>query len=598
MKEAAIQILIYNPRFELPKAQRGVVINPRLKHRFKKFVPVGIYLESGKLKYYFFEDCDRDRGPEIYSCLSELEKDLPSELRDLFESNPKLFIMGHGNGGVYGLGNSHDISEHIYDDKFNTLITEFKEMLPKGDSQVFITLEGCNTDSLLDAKANQQVKTFLERVSLNHSDITFSGTGPWDELDGETGFRSLSPNVPATSIAGNVWKAGNSVIFFHDDIQIRVRKSLFASTPTAKATKINTIEYAKSFLGENDDALVKEIALRRDILTIEDLKKVTEFPASPHKEITNYHEREKQILSEEQARYISKVTAILDKLEEVSDRDILIILLGLKSPNVFDGNEHILESILQNEILLKMAMVSCGKVLIGGPTNDELIDKLVQRGVDVNSVDKDGKTALHYAVESFYNFRKEPLALIMKLLDRDADVEKQDIQGRSPIDLAKQHANDNRVTGIKQVIAYLQKDSALKTQADIKKAVMTIFQMSQHKVDELRALPMSMHEYSSCEQGTLYVPDHVGKRLFDVLSHANVKLELLNAFNEQLNNISVQLRNGDNTGTVFDSNLDLVPKKFSDLSCLEPVMKKCVEIKQQLLSQASKDEEQGNTPQF
>ena len=70
-------------------------------------------------------------------------------------------------------------------------------------------------------------------------------------------------------MAGNVWKAGNSVIFFHNDTQIAVRKSLFATTKTAKALKINTIEYAKAVLGDSANAeLVNKIALDRDVLTI------------------------------------------------------------------------------------------------------------------------------------------------------------------------------------------------------------------------------------------------------------------------------------------------------------------------------------------
>jgi len=212
MKDAAIQILIYDPTNSAPVAQRGVVVNPRLKKRFKQFVPIGIYTDGEDLKYYYFDQCDN--SPKIYSSLNELKEDLPKELEGLFENKPKLYVIGHGNGGYYGLGNCHGESEQLYDEKFDELLGGFKKALPKEHGEIFVTLEGCNTDSQLDATANQQEKTFLERVSNNHRDITFGGTGPWNAKDPQTGFRSLAPEAPITSMAGNVWKAGNSVIFF------------------------------------------------------------------------------------------------------------------------------------------------------------------------------------------------------------------------------------------------------------------------------------------------------------------------------------------------------------------------------------------------
>ncbi|ASQ47002.1 hypothetical protein [Legionella clemsonensis] len=134
--------------------------------------------------------------------------------------------MGHGNGGYYGLGNCHGPSEHLYDNNFDKLLSDFKQALPKNHGEGFVTLEGCNTDSQLDAAANQQEKTFLERVSVKHPEITFGGTGPWDARDAQTGSRSLAPESPITSMTGNIWKAGNSVIFYHGQYQVAVRKSL------------------------------------------------------------------------------------------------------------------------------------------------------------------------------------------------------------------------------------------------------------------------------------------------------------------------------------------------------------------------------------
>ncbi|MGX8727927.1 ankyrin repeat domain-containing protein, partial [Legionella pneumophila] len=67
--------------------------------------------------------------------------------------------------------------------------------------------------------------------------------------------------------------------------------------------------------------------------------------------------------------YLTRVRDILgraDPIEQLTDRDVLELLLGLKEPFVFKGHEDLLESILANKALLNLAMVSCGKVLIGG----------------------------------------------------------------------------------------------------------------------------------------------------------------------------------------------------------------------------------------
>ena len=53
MRDAAIEFLVYNPTLgePVPETQKGVVVNPRLKERFKQFVPIGVYLEGADLKY-------------------------------------------------------------------------------------------------------------------------------------------------------------------------------------------------------------------------------------------------------------------------------------------------------------------------------------------------------------------------------------------------------------------------------------------------------------------------------------------------------------------------------------------------------------------
>ncbi len=475
MKDAAIEILIYkpNPDKPVPEEQRGVAVNPRLKQRFKQFVPIGVYLEgydlallstlpdknkakaengiiylsengqyvvrdskgvlqegtlntididlsqlqmnlensdlksailkvtsnaghthSEALKYYFFDECDN--APKIYSSLDELKRALPV-LDNIFEKTPKLFIMGHGNGGYYGLGNCHGSSEHLYDGNFDKLLSDFNEALPTHHGEVSVTLEGCNTDSQFQAAANKQEKTFLERVSVNHPRITFGGTGPWGAQDVQTGFRSLAPEAPITSMAGNIWKAGNSVIFHHGEQQVAVRKSLFASTKTAKELKVNTIKYARAMLGKDgSDELIAKIALNRDILKIQDLKDVFLELKLEGANVSEFVEREVQILGQEQENYLTRVRDILkraDPIEQLTDRDGLVLLLGLKEPSVFNGHEDLQKSILTNQGLLKLAMVSCGKVLVGGPSNDSVIDLLIKHGADINSADKKGMTA-------------------------------------------------------------------------------------------------------------------------------------------------------------------------------------------------------------
>ncbi|MGQ3887496.1 ankyrin repeat domain-containing protein [Legionella sp. CNM-1927-20] len=597
MKDAAIQILIYrpDPDHPVPEAQRGVVVNPHLKQRFAQFVPIGVFLEGSDLRYYFFDQCDK--SPKIYSSLDELKTDLPkgSDNTTIFEKNPQLFIMGHGNGGYYGLGNRHGPSEHLYDDHFDKLLSSFKQTLPKHRGEVFVTLEGCNTDSQLDAAANQQEKTFLERVSVKHPEITFGGTGPWNSQDAQTGFRSLTPEAPITSMAGNVWKAGNSIIFYHGPYQVAVRKSLFASTKTAKELKVNTIEYARAMLGKDHEELIAKIALNRDILKIQDLKKMDSFPKLQLQEVnaSKFFEQERQILGQEQEHYLTRVRDILkraDSIEQLNNRDILELLLGLKEPLVFKDHEGLLESILAKKDLLRLAMVSCGKVLIGGPSNDSVIDLLLKHGADINSVDKKGMTALHYAVQNFYNYREEPLNLIKKLLKHGASLEAQDNKGQTPIETAQEHSKDGRVTASDKLLASLKPGNLPLTPLKLKQSVRQLFQMSQHKADELLSLPIAKREYSKCSEGTLYIPEDVVEKLHGVLQSAKGNNELLLAFESELNTVTSALERGLGTGEMIDGNEDeFIPKRFDDAKLkLATVTDALIEMKQ---AATSKDAE-------
>ncbi|HAT8187068.1 TPA: ankyrin repeat domain-containing protein [Legionella pneumophila] len=571
MKDAAIEILIYkpDPDHPLPENQRGVVVNPHLKQRFKQFVPIGVYLEGSNLKYYFFDQCDK--SPKIYSSLDELKRDLPEELDNIFEKNPKLFIMGHAGGGEYGMGNCHGPSEQLYDNHFDNLLHGFKRALPAHHGEVFVTLEGCNTDNQLNAAANSQKKTFLERVSVKHPEITFGGTGPWNAQDVQTGFRSLSPASPITSMAGNIWKAGNSVIFHHGEYQVAVRKSLFASTQTAKELKVNTIEYARAILGKDGaDELIAKIALNRDILNIQDLKKIEGFPELRFEgeDVAKFVEQENQILGKEQENYLTRVRDILgraDPIEQLTDRDVLELLLGLKEPSVFKGHEDLLESILANKALLNLAMVSCGKVLIGGPSNDSVIALLLKHGADINSSDKKGMTALHYAVQNFYNYRKEPLHLIKKLLECGASLEVRNEKGQTPIETAQEHSKDGRVTASDKLLASLKSSNSLPTPLELKQSIRQIFQMSQHKADELLSLPIAKREYSKCSEGTLYIPEDVVEKLHGILQSATGSNELLSAFESELSVVISALEKGIGTGEAIDGEEDeFIPKRFEN----------------------------------
>jgi len=449
-KKSAVEILVFKPVGPdsdippVPPDQRGVHENLWIKERFKKqYVSIGVYLDGPDLTYYFFEDCDNPKR-KTYDSLDKLKQDLPSRgLENIFESTPKLFIMGHGNGWVYGLCNEHGPSEEICGDNFDKIIADFETALPVRPSEIFVTLEACGTDDRAEAAKHDQKKTFLERLSAKHRHITCCGTAPWDPKDVDTGDRAPGGfptlNAPITAAAGGMWKNGNSVIFHHafngKNYQVAVRKSLFASTETAKELKINTLKYAQaSGAGEKE---IRAIALNRDILKISDLKKV---PGVSHAKL---EAQEQQILEQEKINYIARVLTILSRAEserKFTDRDALIIALGLKDPSVFvfEGHENLrwLEKILANKSLLQLVMVACGKVLIGGPSNDRIIDFLLDKKIDINSVDDKGMTALHYAVQNFYNYSDEPLKLIRKLLDCGANLNAKDKQGRTPLTIA------------------------------------------------------------------------------------------------------------------------------------------------------------------
>jgi len=453
-RKSAIEILVWEPNPAIPLDKRGVHENLWIKQRFEQYVSIGVFVGDAGLRYYRFEQVGREPGPRMYSSLAELREE--EGLEEVFAGKPKLFVMGHARGNYYGLGN---YPQEINEENFNKIVTDFVHASPEQQGKISVTLEACNTDNLEQAVRGGQEKTFLERLSATFPNITVQGTGPWSPNEPQTGYRASGGfptlNAPITSMGGSIWKSGNRVIFHHNGVQMAVRKSKFASQETAKALKINTVDYARAVLEnaalENSAALFTEVCMRRDVLKIEDLEKISGFPASQGNADASrtvaLREQESQIIAQEKRRYILRVTAAVERAErdEVTERDLLIIALGLQDQCVFEGHEALLDRIADNPELLSLLMVSCGKVLLASPNNDNAIDWLLSKGADINSTDVKGMTALHYAVQNFFNYRAEPLHLIETLLEHGADREAANAERETPRTLAEKHTQDSRM---------------------------------------------------------------------------------------------------------------------------------------------------------
>jgi hypothetical protein len=241
---------------------------------------------------------------------------------------------------------------------------------------------------------------------------------------------------------------------------------------------------------------------------------------------------------------------------------------------------------LANKALLQLAIVSCGKVLVGGPSNDSLIDLLLKHGADINSADKEGMTALHYAVQNFYNYREEPLNLIKKLIDCGASLEVQNKKEQTPIDTAREHSQDGRVTASDKLLSSLKHDHSSPTPQEVKQLVNRIFQMSQHKADELLSLPIATLEYFKCSEGTLYIPEDIVEQLHGILQSAKGNDELLTAFESELSEVTSALERGIETGEVFSEQDEFIPKRFMDVDLkLTSVMNTLGELKQDVIAE-------------
>ena len=508
-RDTAVELMDFNPFLDpLPEGFSGPQENRRVKERFEQYVSIGFYRDldapdGSQMRYYLYEDRHKPAEDiKTYTSLVDLERALQTDAyrRDIFRNNPKLFIMGHGGDNRYGVGGDHpkrleyehyledsriptDPSEQIHGANFDKIINGLREVVTHEPGELSVTLEVCNSDNLFLGKSLWgHKKTFLASLSETHKDITFSGTGPWDTSHSwaavTTGNRAGADalHTPITSMGGNVWKHGNTVIFYNafnigedtTHYQVVVKKSKFSSTETAKALKINTVNYAATILETAPLSLsakkemLQQISENPKILKIDDLKIIDDFPSEEFRtdSAMALAQTENDILAKEKDDYIRLVQTILGKGDAVDDRDLLELALGLKDyaekgsieGSIFEGHQELLDAVFENRRLLELVMVTSGKVLIATPSNDSLIDLLQSKGIGVNSVDEHGMTALHYAVQNFYVYRDEPLHLVKKLLDCGANVDLADKAGYTPISLAMEHGSKGMVMGGQQLI--------------------------------------------------------------------------------------------------------------------------------------------------
>ncbi len=544
-QKAAVEIMVLNPDPAVHHHNKSVHENLWIKERYGKdnFLSIGVMLKEGtsELQFYFFEDCDKFPNLPFFSSLDELQEHLPPEKKDIFDRTHKVYLMGHGDAeSKYGFGNYHahddfshdpDETEQIYDDEFDALIQDILSNIHAQRGKIGITLEECHADNLLTAERMGYTQSFLERLSANYPHITFSGTGPRDDVqDLQESLASDSRasggypilNAPITAMGGSIWKNGNTVIFHHEGNQIAVRKSPFASTETAKSLKINTVNYAREILNQQTDlteterkAILARIGVNRQILKIEDLHHEPDFPH----QAPSANENERVILKQEQERYLQRVQAILSK-DTYSDRDALIIALGLKNLSVFTGHDGLREQLFANKALLALVMVACGKVLIAGPSNDDLIDLLLASGVDINSVDAKGMTALHYAAQSFYDYRNEPLELVKKLLDSGANINAQNNKKHSPLVLAEIHSQKSIVMAGKDVVTLLKVTKTMQ-EADIPGVSIAIASThdAEHreKIASLSAGVTDLHAETPVSKDSLFGAASLSKPVFAYL---------------------------------------------------------------------------------
>jgi len=441
----AVEIIATNPHLlPLPKPMRESHENVRLKDRYQHVLVIGVYLEEQQCRYYFFNDRYQPITP-IYRHLFEVEKEVPSSLKGCFQSQPHLYLMGHGNGGLYGIC-GYDSSESILDASFDRLIDDIKIAFFKNTVTPRITLESCSSANRHHAESSP---SFIEHLSNKHKDIIFSGSTPWNPEKNHTGYRASGgfPNLmlPITSMIGSTWKnGGNVTVFFHQGQQLLAKKSPLSNTASSMALKINTVNYAQELASHHTvtDTVLETIYKSSDILRITDLQKLPElspFFAFKNETLIQLENHEVDILHWEKARYFSKLEDIIKRFEQRETphaKEALTIALCLQQPALFDDHADLYRRIMPNKTLLECVMIASGKVLIANSSNHRLIDLLLSHQIDINTSDHNGMNALHFAVHAFYVYEQEPLALIDKLIHSGANINARDNKGRTPLLLA------------------------------------------------------------------------------------------------------------------------------------------------------------------
>ena len=165
-------------------------------------------------------------------------------------------------------------------------------------------------------------------------------------------------------------------------------------------------------------------------------------------------------------------------------------------------------------------------------------------------------------------------------------------QGQTPIDTAVEHSKDERVTASDKLLASLKHGDLPPTLLELKQSVNQIFQMSKHKVEQLRSLPIEIREYNKCSEDTLYIPEDVVEKLHSVLQSAKGSNELLSVFESELSSVISALERGIGTGEVIGDADEFIPKCFEDAKTkLAAVMDKLIEMKLELAASASEGAE-------
>lgn len=132
------------------------------------------------------------------------------------------------------------------------------------------------------------------------------------------------------------------------------------------------------------------------------------------------------------------------------------------------------------------------------------------------------------------------------------------------------------------------------TPLELAQSVRQVFQMSQHKADELRSLPIEKCEYNKCSEGTLYIPIDVVEKLQNVLQSAKGNDELLSVFESELVKIVDALEKGSGTGEVINAQDEFIPKRFEGVARqLTGVMDTLAQMKQEAVVSKVSDPEIG-----